>query len=102
MRKFVWLGREPTLVKSPAQASRVRSAFAIRMEFFEAKHVGTFNASAARQRIFCRERRTFLWSMRKHTKRKSVDSFNAKNPRQPGEFFIGKNLFTSAKLHLAN
>ena len=38
------------MVKSPAQASRVRSAFAKRKNFFEAKHVGTFNASAARQR----------------------------------------------------
>ena len=35
--------------ESPALASRVRSAFAKRTEFFEAKHVGTFNASAARQ-----------------------------------------------------
>ena len=54
MRKLIGLGREPTLVKSPAQASRVRSAFARRTEFFEAKHVGTFNASAARQRILRR------------------------------------------------
>ena len=37
------------MVKSPAQASRVRSAFEKRKNFFEAKHVGTFNASAARQ-----------------------------------------------------
>ena len=34
------------------------------------------------ERIFCRVRRIFLCSMRKHTKRKSVDTFNAKNPRQ--------------------
>ena len=30
-------------------ASRVRSAFAKRIEFFEAKHVGTFNANRSRQ-----------------------------------------------------
>ena len=30
-------------------ASRVRSAFAKRMKFFDAKHVGTFNASDSRQ-----------------------------------------------------
>ena len=42
------LRREPTLGESPAQASRVRSVFAKRTKFFEAKHVGTFNASAAR------------------------------------------------------
>ena len=54
--------RRERIIEFERGASRVRSAFAKRMIFFEAKHVDTFNASDSRQPRRSRHlKKTLYW-----------------------------------------